>query len=132
MGFEVKDRTLQRIEEKNGKRQSDKLEPEFFSSPFQSVLADFALFVTPVYLWHLFFFPFLSKSAVVLWLHLKPHMSEEEWVTGIRDQCLAANIPFFFKQWGGVRKKRAGRVLQDRTWDEMPDMMGGQVALSSV
>jgi len=44
----------------------------------------------------------------------------EEWVTDIRDQCLAANVPFFFKQWGGVWKKRNGRVLQGRTWDEMP------------
>jgi len=44
-----------------------------------------------------------------------------EWALSIRDQCLAAGIPFFFKQWGGVRKKRAGRVLEGRTWDEMPD-----------
>jgi len=55
----------------------------------------------------------------------------EGWVIDIRDQCLAANIPFFFKQWGGVRRKRTGRVLQDRTWDEMPDMMAGQMVLSS-
>lgn len=45
---------------------------------------------------------------------------EREWVTEIRDQCLAARVPFFFKQWGGVQKKRAGRTLEDRTWDEMP------------
>ncbi len=44
----------------------------------------------------------------------------EEWVVDIRDQCLAARVPFFFKQWGGIRKKRNGRVLQGRTWDEMP------------
>jgi protein gp37 len=44
----------------------------------------------------------------------------EEWVTDIRDQCLAANVPFFFKQWGGTRKKKTGRILQGRTWDEMP------------
>lgn len=43
-----------------------------------------------------------------------------EWVTEIRDQCLAASVPFFFKQWGGVNKKRAGRLLEGRTWDEMP------------
>lgn len=42
------------------------------------------------------------------------------WVTEVRDQCLAAGVPFFFKQWGGVRKKRAGRMLEGRTWDEMP------------
>lgn len=47
-----------------------------------------------------------------------------EWVIDIRDQCLAADIPFFFKQWGGVRKKRSGRVLQGRTWDEMPKQIG--------
>jgi protein gp37 len=42
------------------------------------------------------------------------------WVTDIRDQCLKAKVPFFFKQWGGVQKKRAGRLLEGRTWDEMP------------
>lgn len=44
----------------------------------------------------------------------------EEWVSEIRNQCLAANVPFFFKQWGGTNKKRAGRLLEGRTWDEMP------------
>lgn len=43
-----------------------------------------------------------------------------EWVRSIRDQCIAARVPFFFKQWGGVRKKAAGRTLDGRTWDEMP------------
>lgn len=43
-----------------------------------------------------------------------------EWVAGIRDQCLIQKIPFFFKQWGGVNKKKAGRLLDGRTWDEMP------------
>lgn len=43
-----------------------------------------------------------------------------EWATGIRDQCLNANVPFFFKQWGGVRKKAAGRKLDGRIWDQMP------------
>jgi protein gp37 len=43
-----------------------------------------------------------------------------EWVTDIRDQCLTANVPFFFKQWGGVRKKKAGRKLEGRTWSQMP------------
>ena len=42
------------------------------------------------------------------------------WVVDIRDQCRDANVPFFFKQWGGARKSRAGRILQGRTWDEMP------------
>lgn len=43
-----------------------------------------------------------------------------EWVTDIRDQCLDAQVPFFFKQWGGVRKKEAGRALNGRVWEEMP------------
>lgn len=43
-----------------------------------------------------------------------------DWVREICDDCLAAGVPFFFKQWGGVRKKRAGRELDGRTWDEMP------------
>jgi len=44
----------------------------------------------------------------------------QEWVTDIRDQCTRVKVPFFFKQWGGVQKKRAGRTLEGRTWDEMP------------
>ena len=43
-----------------------------------------------------------------------------EWVTDLRDQCLRAGTAFFFKQWGGVHKKRAGRTLEGRTWDELP------------
>lgn len=42
------------------------------------------------------------------------------WVTDIRDQCQRAAVPFFFKQWGGVQKKKRGRELEGRTWDEMP------------
>ena len=43
-----------------------------------------------------------------------------EWVTSLRDQCVEANVPFFFKQWGGVWKKKFGRLLEGRTWDQMP------------
>jgi protein gp37 len=43
------------------------------------------------------------------------------WVADIRDQCLRAGVAFFFKQWGGVNKKRAGRMIEGRTWDEMPE-----------
>jgi len=43
-----------------------------------------------------------------------------EWVRELREECLAAGVPFFFKQWGGVVKKRTGRVLDGRTWDEYP------------
>ena len=45
---------------------------------------------------------------------------KREWITDIRDQCLRADVPFFFKQWGGTRKKKAGRLLEGRTWDELP------------
>jgi protein gp37 len=43
-----------------------------------------------------------------------------EWVRSIRDQCKAAKIAFHFKQWGGTNKKRTGRTLDGRTWDEQP------------
>jgi protein gp37 len=42
------------------------------------------------------------------------------WARALRDEVTAAGVPFFFKQWGGVRKKLAGRELDGRTWDEMP------------
>jgi len=45
-----------------------------------------------------------------------------EWVRRIRDRCLAQGVPFFFKQWGGVNKKRTGRRLDGRCWDEMPSL----------
>lgn len=44
------------------------------------------------------------------------------WAREIRDQCLRAGVPFFFKQWGGRTPKAAGRVLDRRTWDEMPTL----------
>jgi protein gp37 len=47
---------------------------------------------------------------------------KKEWVTEIRDQCLAKRVPFFFKQWGGKNKKAAGRLLEGRDWDEMPQI----------
>lgn len=43
-----------------------------------------------------------------------------EWVLDIRDRCRKAGVPFFFKQWGGLNKKKAGRLLGGITWDEMP------------
>jgi protein gp37 len=42
------------------------------------------------------------------------------WVCEIRDRCQEANVPFFFKQWGGKRKDMTGRTLEGRLWDEMP------------
>jgi protein gp37 len=43
-----------------------------------------------------------------------------DWVAEIRDQCIDAGVAFFFKQWGGVQKKKTGRMLDGRTWDGMP------------
>lgn len=51
--------------------------------------------------------------------HARP--MSEEWVIEIRNQCQMGQVPFFFKQWGGVRKKVTGRILEERTWDEMPN-----------
>lgn len=46
---------------------------------------------------------------------------QQAWVEDIRDQCAEAEVAFFFKQWGGTNKKRSGRELEGRTWDDMPD-----------
>ncbi len=45
---------------------------------------------------------------------------KEDWVIDIREQCVQANVAFFFKQWGGVNKKKTGRLLEGKTWSEMP------------
>ena len=45
---------------------------------------------------------------------------EADWVRAIRDHCLRSDVPFFFKQWGGVFKKKTGRTLDNKTWDQMP------------
>jgi protein gp37 len=49
---------------------------------------------------------------------------KREWVMSARRQCREQSVPFFFKQWGGVRKSRAGRILNGRTYDEMPIQQG--------
>ena len=46
---------------------------------------------------------------------------KEEWVSALRDQCIAQGVSFFFKQWGGIRPKSGGKELQGRTWCEMPE-----------
>jgi protein gp37 len=48
---------------------------------------------------------------------------QPDWVRSLRDQCAAAGIPLFFKQWGGVRKGKAGRKLDGRTHDEQPPIV---------
>ena len=60
---------------------------------------------------------------------LRARRMNPEWVRGIREQCVAANVPFFFKQWGNfdetgrrVGKAKAGRVLDGRTWDGLPQL----------
>jgi protein gp37 len=47
-------------------------------------------------------------------------LMHEAWVADIHSQCQKAQVAFFFKQWGGINKKKAGRVFNGRTWDEMP------------
>jgi hypothetical protein len=47
---------------------------------------------------------------------------EKEWATSIRDQCIEAGVPYFFKQWGGWNKKAAGRILDGRQWNQMPPL----------
>ncbi|MDD5224083.1 MAG: phage Gp37/Gp68 family protein [bacterium] len=50
----------------------------------------------------------------------KARPMKKKWVEDIRDQCISEKIPFFFKQWGGVNKKKTGRTLSGRIWDQMP------------
>src|SRR4051794_18375847 len=65
---------------------------------------------------------------------------QKEWVLSLRDQCERAQVPFFFKQWGGVRKSRAGRELDGKTYDGLPgrvslpvlDNPGRQAAIAEV
>ncbi len=51
----------------------------------------------------------------------KARPMKHHWATDIRDQCIAAGVPFFFKQWGGVNRKKTGRLLDDQIWSQMPD-----------
>jgi protein gp37 len=55
--------------------------------------------------------------------HARP--MDPTWVKEIRDRCAAANVPFFFKQWGGVFKSRTGRTLDGRQWNDMPVQIQG-------
>jgi protein gp37 len=52
---------------------------------------------------------------------------QKEWVISVRDQCRRYHVPFFFKQWGGVRKSRNGRMLDDRTYDEYPSRIAAPI-----
>lgn len=55
----------------------------------------------------------------------KARPMENSWVINIRNQCVEKGVAFFFKQWGGVNKKKAGRELEGHTWDEMPSLSSG-------
>jgi protein gp37 len=69
-----------------------------------------------------------QSPAYIKFLSLEPLLSplkeldleNIDWVREIRDHCLASNTPFFFKQWGSPRKKKNGRTLDGRLWDELP------------
>ncbi|MGK7945417.1 MAG: DUF5131 family protein [Microcystaceae cyanobacterium] len=50
-----------------------------------------------------------------------------EWVRHIKDQCVSASVPFFFKQWGGVYKKKNGRELDGKTWDQFPRVENSKI-----
>ncbi len=50
-----------------------------------------------------------------------------DWVRGIKNKCVQTGVPFFFKQWGGVNKKKSGRLLDGRTWNETPIIMGKSI-----
>ena len=52
------------------------------------------------------------------------------WVRAIRDECLRQGVPFFFKQWGGLRPKSGGRALDDREWNEFPARSPSQFAVA--
>lgn len=52
-----------------------------------------------------------------------PRPMDPDWARSLRDLCAARGVPFFFKQWGGRNKKAAGRLLDGRTWDEMPGQL---------
>ena len=50
----------------------------------------------------------------------KARSMKTDWVIQIKEQCMEQNVPFFFKQWGGTNKRKTGRLLEGRTWDDMP------------
>ena len=54
----------------------------------------------------------------------KPRPMNKGWVIDIRNRCSALDVPFFFKQWGGVNKKKAGRVLDGKIYNAMPETVG--------
>jgi protein gp37 len=52
----------------------------------------------------------------------RARLMNPDWVREVRDQCISANVAFFFKQWGGLRPKSGGRILDDREWSDFPQL----------
>lgn len=84
-------------------------------------------------------FPFVSDNPLMVQRHVDwviaggeggpgARPMHPDWARGLRDQCVSAGVPFFFKQWGGVRKKAAGRMLDGRTYDEFPPARTAPIA----
>jgi protein gp37 len=61
--------------------------------------------------------------------HYRP--ADPLWIRGLRDACIATDVPFFFKQWGGRNPKAKGRVLDGRTWDDLPRVAGHSRSLAT-
>jgi protein gp37 len=57
-------------------------------------------------------------------------VDDAEWVRELRNRCTDEGVAFFFKQWGGARPTSGGRVLDGRTWDEMPTVRGNELLVS--
>jgi protein gp37 len=55
----------------------------------------------------------------------KARLVKKEWVCEVRDKCTARGVPFFFKQWGGTYRKKSGRELEGKTWEQMPRLPEG-------
>jgi protein gp37 len=54
---------------------------------------------------------------------------KEEWILTIKNKCVFSDVPFFFKQWGGFNKKKNGRMLEGRQWDELPDAKDNLISI---
>ncbi len=76
--------------------------------------------------------PLKNVDWVIVGGESGPHSRamQKDWVISIRDQCQRKEVPYFFKQWGGTRKKTSGRLLEGRTWDEMPSLAPLQTAFA--
>jgi protein gp37 len=52
-----------------------------------------------------------------------PRPIKEEWIIDIKEQCQKANVAFYFKQWGGTNKKKTGKILEGKVYNEMPEII---------